>query len=220
MGSIKLDSGFLLLYDWLPAFETLPGDEFKELFLALVHFQRDRTPIPTFKSPLCNIFAQMIEPSISRRLAGQCSNKKSELNVEGTVDGTVDGTVGDTVDGTVHPSRAEQKKAEHKKAEHSRGEQNGAGAPVLTASPSPAPSPNEDDVFSLVSEGIRESYIRDRQYRAADFARTHNRPILSVLREWWERDKAEFTESYDPTFDTDDFFAAALKRSMGELGTL
>ena len=71
MASIKLDSGFLLLYDWLPAFESLSGEDFKGLFMALLNYQKNLTPIPSFENPICNIFAQMIEPTIKKRLAGQ-----------------------------------------------------------------------------------------------------------------------------------------------------
>ena len=80
MASVKLDSGFLLLYDWLPAFESLSGEDFKSLFLALLHYQRDREAIPDFENPYCNIFAQMIEPTLKKRLAGQENGKKNALD--------------------------------------------------------------------------------------------------------------------------------------------
>ena len=128
MGSIKLDSGFLLLYDWLPAFESLPGEDFKLLFLALVKFQRENTPIPTFKNPLCNIFAQMIEPTLTRRLAGQSGGKKSNgITDEDTGAGTRVGTRVGTEVGTGPPSRAEISRAKYSTAEGSGGERSISG---------------------------------------------------------------------------------------------
>ena len=79
-----------------------------------------------------------------------------------------------------------------------------------------APSPNPAaDIFSLVSEGVSRKYLEERQHRAEDYAMLHRRPVTSVLREWWARDKDSYSEPVQ-SFDTDDFFAAALRRSMGE----
>ena len=94
MASVKLDSGFLLLYDWLPAFESLSGEDFKLLFLALLNYQKNRTPIPQFENPLCNIFAQMIEPTLKKRLAGQDNGKKNALDTTSSATSGV--TSGDT----------------------------------------------------------------------------------------------------------------------------
>ena len=88
--------------------------------------------------------------------------------------------------------------------------QNAVAAEAAAPSPNPA-----KDIFSLVSEGVSRKYLEERQHRAEDYAMLHKRPVTSVLREWWERDKNTYSEPVQ-SFDTDDFFAAALKRSMGE----
>lgn len=74
---------------------------------------------------------------------------------------------------------------------------------------------SERDV--LISEGVSASYIDEREHRARDYALAHNRAPLSVLREWWASDKAKYAEPHESSFDTDDFFAAALKRSMDSM---
>ena len=81
-----------------------------------------------------------------------------------------------------------------------------------------------------MAEGISESYINERRIRAEDFARAHKRRLSSVLREWWERDKAEYLASSrgrarnappkppaESSFDTDDFFEAAVRKSIREM---
>ncbi len=65
-----LSSGFLFLYDWAPIIERLTGEEFKELFLALVLRQREEKAFPEFRSPEVRFYASLIEPTIKRRLAG------------------------------------------------------------------------------------------------------------------------------------------------------
>ncbi len=81
MAKSNLDSGFLILYDWLPAFRSLSGDELKGLLFALIDHQRDGTPLPTFDDPHTAIFAQMISPTIKRRLDGLASATKGSKPV-------------------------------------------------------------------------------------------------------------------------------------------
>jgi len=103
----NLDSGFLLLYDWLPAFSALNADETKELLFALIDRQRNGTPFPAFKSELVKVFAKMIEPTIERRLQGQDGGKKAQSTTQDTTVGTTQ----DTTVGTTPPSKAEIRKA-------------------------------------------------------------------------------------------------------------
>lgn len=85
----KLDNGFLLLYDWVPAIQSLPGEDVKLLILALIERQRNETPLPHFDNEIVNIFAKMIEPTIQRRLDGKTGGNKAN---EGTTVGTTQGT--------------------------------------------------------------------------------------------------------------------------------
>lgn len=77
MAKTNLDSGFLILYDWLPALRSLDGDELKNLLFALIEHQKNGAPLPDFENPLTAIFAQMIAPTIKRRLDGLVSATKS-----------------------------------------------------------------------------------------------------------------------------------------------
>ena len=86
-----------------------------------------------------------------------------------------------------------------------------------------------DSLEALIAEGISECYINERRHRAEDFARRHKRRLSSVLREWWERDKLDYrgaghakTGAVSPqldesSFDTDDFFAVAVAKSIREM---
>ncbi len=107
----NLGNGFLFMYDWLPALEILSGEEVKTLLLALIERQRNGTPFPNFESQMVQVFANMIEPTIERRLNGSKGGYKanSAENIDTGVDTTI---VSDIV--TTAPSKAKQSKAKAK----------------------------------------------------------------------------------------------------------
>ncbi len=78
----------------------------------------------------------------------------------------------------------------------------------------------ESEKELLVSEGISESYIEEREHRANDYARTHQRSVSSVLREWWAKDRQTYAEPSAGSFDTDEFFEAALANTMKKMQEL
>lgn len=82
MAISKFDKGFLFDYDWLPAFENLSGKDFKELFLALMLWQKENKPIPKFKNPQLNIYASMMLPQIDRRKNGKKAISANEDKME------------------------------------------------------------------------------------------------------------------------------------------
>ena len=77
MAKYNLDSGFLVLYDWMPALESMTYEEVGKLLFALIDRQRYDKPLPEFDNAQTSIYARMIEPVIKRRLEGQeNANKK------------------------------------------------------------------------------------------------------------------------------------------------
>lgn len=101
----NLESGFLLLYDWLPAIQDLDGNGVKELLLALIERQKNGTDFPEFQNCQAYIYAKMIEPTIKRRIDGQGGGNKSKESRQGTTVGTGGGT---TVASRVQQSRDKQ----------------------------------------------------------------------------------------------------------------
>lgn len=77
-GTYNLDSGFLFLYDWMTALKVLTNEELGALFRALIARQKDEIPLPEFENPTAAILAEMIEPTIKRRLEGQKAGLKSK----------------------------------------------------------------------------------------------------------------------------------------------
>ena len=76
----KFTYGFLFLYDWFPIMKELDGEDFKALFKAFVLLQRDGTPLPRFDDPLMQMVANMIEPTVRRRIEGQKGGLKAQEN--------------------------------------------------------------------------------------------------------------------------------------------
>jgi hypothetical protein len=85
---------------------------------------------------------------------------------------------------------------------------------------------SEKDRRELADEGVPDYYIEGRLERAAYFAAKQKKPIRAVLSEWWRDDLGrggtprESTRGRPPTgssFDTDEFFAAAMRRSADEV---
>ncbi|MBQ8310324.1 MAG: hypothetical protein IJX80_04845 [Clostridia bacterium] len=99
-----IDNGFLVLYDWLPALQTLEGEDVKALLLALIDRQRNGTPIPPLGG-MTDVFARMIEPTIKRRLDGAkaaAGRQKSdaEASPEEVCEASCDAPVEEPFEGT------------------------------------------------------------------------------------------------------------------------
>lgn len=203
----NLDAGFLISYDWIPAFETLSGDDYKTLLSALIKRQWRGEPLPTFENEMMNVFARMIEPTIKRRLDGQKGGNAPKGDA--TVDTVVDTMVDDMVASKVEISK--EKISLEKQS----------GAEMHQESLSTAPPLSEADRNQLLSEGVPNKYIEEaRVKRAEEYARKHRKRTVEVLRAWWEQERkktqARGEGDLGNSYNTDDFFAAAVKRSQHE----
>lgn len=99
------NKGLLFYYDWKLPFETLSGDDFKSLFLAMLDYSKDGTPPPEFEGA-AKIAAAFVFPTIDRAKeaaeAGRRGGLKAkqireeklspaERGVQGATKGTVEG---------------------------------------------------------------------------------------------------------------------------------
>ncbi len=219
----NLDSGFLLLYDWLPALEELPAKEVKALLLALIARQRENTPLPIFKNKMTNSFARMIEPCIKRRLDGQTGGKKGQRPIVPPPP-------------PLPQSKEEVSKENKSKAQKERSEALPADD---AACPPPGSAPEAGDVVEkknavsgttlteserqeLLKKGVSAPYIAAREMRATEHAARHKCTVLATLLRWWQQDTAGGGTTQEKSaaqgaagtmassFDADEFFTAAL----------
>ena len=198
--SYNLTSGFLFLYDWMPAIEHLSPEEFHALFKALIARQRDNKPMPSFDDGITQMIASMIEPTIIRRLEGQKGGRKTqsavkqkpapdtsaELSAEPpTQPTTVAPTVAST-EGSTEVSSEASTPLPYPPTEASK-EKKSKAKKSIAISPSEAQLPKEQ---TAPAGAVTSAQARERQ------------------KQKWIA--LGFDEK---NFDTDDFFTAALKRS-------
>ena len=98
-------------------------------------------------------------------------------------------------------------------------------SPALQVAPQIAPRLTEEERERLLEKGLPERYVDERTARATEYAAKNGSDVYEVLMEWWKNDRARAPwnlsqsahgraagASFD-SFDTDDFFQAALSRS-------
>lgn len=93
------------------------------------------------------------------------------------------------------------------------------------AAPQPAPRLSEAERKELNRQGIPESYVASREDRAVAYAAEQGRRVGEVLYLWWQQDQrnrkapsgrvgwSRSEASVEKSYDTDDFFQAALDRT-------
>ena len=158
---------------------------------------------------------------------------EKEADAESVTLPTVAPTVAPTIAPTVAPmvvSRAEQSTAEQSRAELSIAELRGAEQEAVPCAPRAcptAPPMTEEERDRLVSKGIPSGYVDERRERANAYAAQHGTTAYDTILDWWKTDRTQppWNRSQTPdlhratsqfstgSFDTNDFFQAALARS-------
>lgn len=214
----SLNKGFLFSADWEQALRALPADDFHTLFWELYDFQKSKgnKKVPQHpQNPLLDMLSSLLVPQIQNRLNGA---KGGDIANGNTDDGL--GMVGGMVGGSLHKISGDDKS----QVEMSGGKV--SGAEIRQEPPSTAPPLSEEEREELLTEGIPEAYINERLQRAADYALRHRKPVFDVFCDWWKEDKTKQprqsakTGDIGNSFDTDDFFQAALRRSYAETGVI
>ena len=210
---INLDSGFLILYDWLPLLKTLCHKDYRLLMDALIARQRENQPLPTFAKPLVNNIARTIEAVIKRRLEGAAWAQKGAEEAQSPEA---------TPEGVPTTKETDKTRTEKKsKEEISEAEQRGESAPP--SPPAALRALSEDERALLIGEGLPAAYLDARAARALEFADKSGQDVLSVLCSWWKQDKRSYhspkkqvEQGASSSFDADEFYQAALARTYGK----
>ena len=216
--SYKLDGGFLISYDWLPALESLSGEDYKALLTALIHLQEDGEALPQFENPMLNIFAAMIAPNIKRRLDAQRGGRaKSESQSRDRV-ATVDTTV-----------RNKEKK---RKENISLSSESDKSARAPAREPKEFTPPTVDEVRAYCQE--RRNTVDPEKF-VDHYTATGWMIGASPMEDWkaavrkWEKTEEGFAHSSErrtgatassdnSSFDTDAFLSDALAAAYASLG--
>ena len=200
-------------YDWMKPFEMLTDREFRELVVAMVRYSRDGEEPPEF-SGYAKMAAEFIFPQIKRSMICQKNGEKGGLAKASNVN-SVDGEMID---------------------EAEKSEDDGLFEEFWEAYPKKSGKTSSRETFrrmdidrDRLSEILRAV---ERQKNWESWKREGGRYIPSpstwLSRGQWEDEehsvkeeasvKAEpkKSQSKSSSFDTDDFFNAALRRSYGD----
>ncbi len=202
---VTLENGFLLLYDWLPAFESLPAKEVKALLLALIARQREKRPLPSFSNPLTANYARMIEPSIKRRLDGATGARQGKEKAAAESDGGVGGTVGGGV-APLPPKQSRDKQSRGKRSKEKKTETNSL-FPVAPTRGDNAPKGGEYARAQGADGGVTAH------------ADTKKKNFYGYGGGGWShaagKTGRKSSEGYASSFDVDEFFEAAIANTYG-----
>ncbi len=223
MSKFNLDSGFLFLYDWLPALKKLSPEEGYNLMIGIMEYQKEGVPMAEFDE-WAGILAKMIMLTVDRRLKGKR---------------------GGVAKGVSKQSKAKQSKAKLSEATSSApGFDAAPGAEEAVSAAADAADVEQrfEEFFAEYPKHehkaeAREAFMR-QIHTDGDFAE-----LLSLVSRWkesesWKEDGGRWIKRADkflseifPTrdeppapknngsFDTDEFFEAALMRSYEYTGS-
>jgi hypothetical protein len=259
---MNTEKGFLLFYDWMPAFESLTPKDFKTLIVALCNYQRDGTPPPEFSNKVKAI-AAFVFPQIDRRKYLSAMGKKGAVARRSAPILPLTGTRAASshpespASTPLHslPSAKDRDQDQEETKTEAETESVSAEAVERSVSGGEADARAESGQDTALEERgggeqigqgygrHKNVYLSTEEYLAlrreignADayidrfseklYSKGYRYPDhFRAIREWWERDRklggGAFPTS-DPqkgdggSFDTDEFFAAAVKRSLGE----
>ncbi len=267
------EKGFLIFYDWIPAFEALTPKDFKALMLAMWRYQMDGTPPPEFSNK-AKAIATFIFPQIDRRKymseIGRKGAEARHFNGDSVMArhsrGTSEG-ISEAVGAVKAQVEAESNsKSDSKSDSKSESDQavsvseSGSEDALEPCGGSAADARAEGGTLCAAEEGEGGAcgapkgrgygrhgnvYLSAEEYlelcrrikRADDYIDRFSEKLHSkgyrypnhfkTICEWWERDSrlenvgAGYSSPESPktdggSFETDEFFAAAVRRSLGE----
>ena len=218
-------NSFVMYHEWKTYFDMLADNEKGELITAIFEYQVDKKVNDNLSPMLLMAFAFM-KNQFDRDSAAY-EEKRQQLAENGKKGGRPKKPKG-SVNNQKEPKGFCKNQIKAKKAVNGNGNDNDyvnaiANEVVNEMLPSStAPPLSEEKRKELLEKGIPEDYINDRRGRAEAYALQHQKTVFDVLCAWWEDDKnrkqSMKTGGLGNSFDTDDFFQAALKRSFAETG--
>lgn len=184
----KTDNGFLFFFDWVKPFGQLSGDDFKEIFFAMIEYQQNGTPPPEYDGTL-GIVASFVFPQLERRKA--CS-EAGRAGMSKRWDKGVNNGVNNTL---INKSITQDKtKTRHRQDKDIRQD-------IDTSTPNP---PKGADVITERFNTFWEAYPRKTGRGAAEKAFRKIKPSGDLLQTMlnaieaqkrsnqWQRDNGQF----------------------------
>ena len=222
-------NSFVMYHEWKTYFDMLTLDEKGELITAIFEYQVNEKVNDNLSPMLLMAFAFM--KNQFDRDSASYEEKRQQLVENGKKGGRPKKPKG-SVNNQKEPKGLCENQTKAKKAVNGNGDANdnancnaiGNGGVNGMLPSSTAPPLSEEERQALLLKGISEAYINERLQRAEAYALRHQKPVFDVLCDWWKEDKTKQprqsakTGDIGNSFDIDDFFQAALKKSYAENG--
>ncbi len=211
---MKNTSDFLFFEDWEKPFRKLSGEDFKELFWAMFDFQKEGKAPPDFEGAAAYI-ADFVFPQLERRAARV---EKGRENVRKRWEKA---NLKDANSNLLHKDKDKDIDQDQDKDQ----DKDETAAPPAPSEGERAPAcahnrftpPTKEEVQAYCTErGNRVDAQRFTDFYASKGWRVGKSPMKdwkAAVRRWEQDGTGPGTAA--PSFDTDDFFAAALARSYG-----
>ena len=195
---------FIMYKEWREFLGLLSPEDLAALFLAVFNYQCDGAVCDDL-SNMAKIAFTIMKNQFDRDTA-KYEEKQQKMSDNGKMGGRPKKAIGFSENQT-KAKKAVNENVNDNENENVNGDVDAEGGAPLT--------PEERAV--LISEGIPSQFIEERQYRAAEYATKYGRCLTNVLREWWAKDRPTYVEPSPGSFETNDFFEAALSKSMREM---
>lgn len=217
----------LILEDWINIMDSLPPKDYKAVFSAICRFRISGSDPPgdmtAHQKTILGLMmreAKIMDEAAERKRAWR-ERAKSFANADDcnvTVQGQSEYSPR-TVQGQTSQIEREREIEREIEIENTPSECGCIGAEPVAEQHTAAPPPAIDAEAKkkLIADGIPSSYVEYFCDVCEAKGYKYNRPT-SACRAWWKKDKnrQEWQQPSGQSFDTNEFFDAALRKSIGD----
>ena len=201
----------LILEDWVLLMNDLPPKDYKSVFSAICNYRiSGETPPPGMTAQQKAILGLMMREA---KLMDEASERKrqyreSHWTAQGQSQDSPKTAQGQSQDGDAIEVECEKEE---------EGETLSSESVCAAAPAAPPPAIDADEKKKLVADGIPAAYVDYFCDVCEAKGYKYNRPT-SACRAWWKKDKnrQEWQQPSGQSFDTNEFFDAALRKSIGD----
>lgn len=201
----------LILEDWVLLMNDLPPKDYKSVFSAICNYRiSGETPPPGMTAQQKAILGLMMREA---KLMDEASERKRQYRES---HGTAQGQSQDSTK-TAQGQSQDGDAIEVEGEKEEEGETLSSESVCAAAPAAPPPAIDEEEKKNLVADGIPAAYVDYFCDICEAKGYTYNRPT-SACRAWWKKDKnrQEWQQPSGQSFDTNEFFDAALRKSIGD----
>lgn len=201
----------LILEDWVLLMNDLPPKDYKSVFSAICNYRiYGETPPTGMTAQQKAILGLMMREA---KLMDDASERKrqyreSHWTTKGRSQDSPKTTQGQSHDGDAIEVEGEKEE---------EGETLSSESVCAAAPAAPPPAIDAEEKKKLVADGIPAAYVDYFCDVCEAKGYKYNRPT-SACRAWWKKDKnrQEWQQPSGQSFDTNEFFDAALRKSIGD----